>query len=101
MEMRNGLDGLKALLGISETSALQPRQMKSGATPDAGALAGDHATVSSAGTEALQAAGDSGVRMEKVTAVQAALAAGTYRVGAEEVARKMVDSMLVDGQSMK
>jgi anti-sigma28 factor (negative regulator of flagellin synthesis) len=36
--------------------------------------------------------------MDKVAAIQAALAAGTYNVSALDVASKVVDSML-DGQS--
>jgi negative regulator of flagellin synthesis FlgM len=96
MEMRNGLDGLKTLLGISEISTPQPRQLRSGQSPNAGILDGDRATLSSAGESALQAAGDSEVRMEKVAAVQAALAAGTYKVAAMDVAGKIIDSMLVD-----
>ncbi len=93
MEMRNnGLDGLKALLGVSAAATPQSRQAQRGAvTSD---LAQDQATVSNAGAEALQAAGDSGVRMEKVAAVQAALAAGSYGVAATDVAAKIIDSML-------
>jgi len=43
-------------------------------------------------------AGGTEVRMDKVAAIQAALAAGTYNVSALDVASKVVDSML-DGQS--
>lgn len=95
MEMRNGLDGLKALLGVSATTTPQSRQMQRSSSPDAGNLAQDQATVSSAGTEALRATGEADVRMEKVAAVQAALAAGAYSVPASEVASKVIDSMLV------
>ena len=41
-----------------------------------------------------QAASGEDVRTEKVAAVQAALAAGTYNVPASAVASKMVDAML-------
>lgn len=99
MEMRNGLEGLKSLLGISGVDAPQPRQMKNGSPAAGDVLAGDHATLSSAGAEALQAAGDSDVRTEKVTAVRSALAAGTYSVTAADVAGKMIDSMLAHGPS--
>ena len=50
--------------------------------------------MSNAGTEALQASAASGVRMDKVTAVQAALAAGSYSVPATALAGKLVDAML-------
>ena len=41
-----------------------------------------------------QAVSGDGVRMEKVAAIQAALAAGTYDVPASAVASKLVDAML-------
>ncbi len=94
MEMRNGLDGLKALLGVTSASEPQPGLVKRGSSPGTASFAGDRATLSSAGAEALQAAGESDARMEKVAAVRAALAAGTYLVPASDVAEKMIDSML-------
>jgi anti-sigma28 factor (negative regulator of flagellin synthesis) len=39
-------------------------------------------------------AGEDGVRADKVSSVQAALAAGTYNVPASAVASKIVDAML-------
>ncbi len=94
MELRNGLDGLKALLGASAADIVQARQMERNASPEASNLDGDRATVSDAGSEALRTASDEGVRMERVTAVQAALAAGTYDVPANDVAAKVIDSMI-------
>jgi negative regulator of flagellin synthesis FlgM len=93
MDIRNGLDGLKSLLGVNETSvsAATPKQ-----TPAAtgGALGNDRATLSSAGSEVANALSDSDVRTDRVAAVQTALAAGTYNVPASAVASKLVDSML-------
>jgi flagellar biosynthesis anti-sigma factor FlgM len=99
MEMRNSLEGLKALFGVSSavTTPLQPA--KNGASVEGQSLAGDQATLSSAGSEISLAAADSGVRMEKVAAIQAALATGTYSVPASAVAEKVIDSMLVSPQS--
>ncbi|HVJ07576.1 MAG TPA: flagellar biosynthesis anti-sigma factor FlgM [Acidisarcina sp.] len=57
-------------------------------------LAADEAHVSSAASLATQAAAASDVRMEKVTAIQQALAAGTYKVSNSEVAASLIDSML-------
>jgi negative regulator of flagellin synthesis FlgM len=51
--------------------------------------------LSSAGSEVSQAAGEDGVRMEKVASIQTAIAAGTYGVPASAVARKVVDAMLI------
>jgi len=93
MDIRNSLDGLKSLLGVS-----QPAQPNTGARSNASAassaLGSDRATLSSAGSEVLQSAGEDGIRMDKVSGIQAALAAGTYNVPPAAVASKMVDAML-------
>lgn len=95
MDTRNTVDGLKTLLGVPSTAApAQPVKSK----PASGALAGDHATVSSAASEVFESAADQGVRAEKVAAVQAALAAGSYNVPASAVAAKVVDAMLTMGR---
>jgi len=93
MDIRNNLDGLKSLLGVTPLAATAT-QTKSSAATSGSVLGSDQATLSSAGNEIQQAAADPGVRMDKVTAVQAALAAGTYSVPASVVASKVVDSML-------
>ena len=93
MDVRNNLDGLKSLLGIQTTNPALTSTRGHAQTETSG-LTGDRATLSSAGSEAsLESAGD-GVRMDKVAAVQAALAAGNYDVPASEVATKVVDAML-------
>lgn len=97
MDIRNSMEGLKTLLGVPST---QTQQVKSGQTAGAAPLAGDHATLSNAGTEVSQTASDADVRTDRVTAVQAALAAGTYEVPASAVAGKMVDAMLGGGQTL-
>ena len=97
MDIRNSLDGLKSLLGVS-----QPVQPATGARSNAAAapsgMGSDRATLSSAGSEVSLTAGEDGVRPEKVAGVQAALAAGTYNVPASAVASKMVDAMQGCGQ---
>ena len=50
--------------------------------------------MSTAGSEASLESASDGVRMDKVAAIQAALASGTYSVPASAVASKMVDAML-------
>jgi flagellar biosynthesis anti-sigma factor FlgM len=81
---------------VTEPSVAQaPTKSTPAATTSA--LNSDHATVSNAGSEVASALADSSVRMDKVTAVQAALAAGTYNVPASAVASKLVDSMLAAG----
>jgi negative regulator of flagellin synthesis FlgM len=93
MDIRNSLDGLKSLLGVTEPSVAQA-QTKSPPSTTTTALNNDHATVSSAGSEVASALADTGVRADKVAAVQAAVAAGTYSVPANAVASKLVDAML-------
>jgi negative regulator of flagellin synthesis FlgM len=93
MDIRSSLDGLKSLLGVPPAST-PPTQTKSTPTTIPTAFSSDRATFSSAGSEVAQASSSSDVRMEKVTSIQAALAAGTYNVPASAVASKMVDSML-------
>ncbi|MDR3751881.1 MAG: flagellar biosynthesis anti-sigma factor FlgM [Terracidiphilus sp.] len=95
MDIRSSLDGLKSLLGVAPAAPAATQQTKSSSSAASGsALSSDLATFSSAGSEASLTATESGVRTDKVTAVQAALAAGTYNVPASAVASKVVDAML-------
>lgn len=93
MDIRNSLDGLKSLLGVTQPSA-SPAQTKGTTAATTSALNSDRAAVSSVGSEVLSALADSDVRTGKVAEVRAALAAGTYNVPPSAVASKMVDSML-------
>jgi negative regulator of flagellin synthesis FlgM len=93
MDIRNSLDGLKSLLGVTQPNET-PAQTKSAPATTTTGLNSDHATLSSAGSEVSSALTDPSVRMDKVASVQAALAAGTYSVPASAVASKLVDSML-------
>ena len=97
MDIRNSLDGLKSLLGVNPTAPSVPQGKNSAATTGSG-FDSDRATLSSAGSEVSQAVSQEGVRTEKVAAIQAALAAGTYNVSASAVASKMVDAMLGTAQ---
>jgi flagellar biosynthesis anti-sigma factor FlgM len=94
MDIRSSLDGLKSLLGVTQPQQTTPQSIRNGAASVGQSLSSDHATLSSAGSEVSQTAGDGGVRMDKVAQIQAALAAGTYNVPASAVASRMVDSML-------
>lgn len=94
MDIRNSLEGLKSLLGAAPTASPAPQQQKGGSAVAANPMSSDHATLSSAGSEVSLTAADTGVRMDKVAGVQAALAAGTYNVPASAVATRLVDAML-------
>lgn len=103
MEIRNNVENLRTLLGVNSatnaqgaqgTQAAQNAPGRQGTAPAAQQLPGDHATLSSLGTQAAESGSNGGVRAEKVAAVQAALAAGTYSVSAKAVAGKIVDSLL-------
>ncbi len=100
MDIRSGLDGLKSLLGVTQATqpGAQPVRSGGGTSSEAGSVASDRATLSSAGSEVAQSAADSGVRMDKVASIQSALAAGTYSVPASAVASRMVDVMLTGGR---
>ena len=93
MDVRNSLEGLKSLLGVNPAAPPANGAKSSTATGSSG-LGSDCATLSSAGSEVLLTAGEDGVRMDKVSAVQAALAAGTYDVSSSAVASKVVNAML-------
>ena len=93
MDIRSSLEGLRTLLGVDPAApaAVQGK----GAPPSSGSgLTADRATLSSAGSEISDAISGDGVRMDKVAAVQQALAAGTYNVSASALASKLIDAML-------
>lgn len=58
-------------------------------------IAMDHAKLSGFGGALAQALTQSDVRMDKVTALQQAIAAGTYNVSASDVADKIISSLLM------
>ncbi len=95
MEIRNNAESLKTFLGVSSAATTQAPQIQSNENAAAqAAFAGDEATLSQAGTEVSQSAAQAGVRTEKVSAIQQALAGGTYDVQASAVAGKVIDAML-------
>jgi negative regulator of flagellin synthesis FlgM len=94
MDIRTSLDGLKSLLGVAPAAPAATPQTRSSAATSGSALGSDSATLSSAGSEVSLTASEPDVRMDKVAAIQAALAAGTYNVPASAVASKVVDAML-------
>jgi negative regulator of flagellin synthesis FlgM len=97
MDIRNSLEGLKTLLGVTPPGAA-PQRNTSTATSGANAAGSDRATFSSAGSQVSQASAEPDVRLDKVASIQAALAAGTYNVPASAVASRLVGAMLGGNQ---
>lgn len=91
MDTRNNPAGSSLLQGMKASEGAASRT-KDKDTPESG-LEADDAALDSAAGEKPEAA-EEGVRMEKVMAIQAALADGSYSVPASEVASKIVDAML-------
>jgi flagellar biosynthesis anti-sigma factor FlgM len=94
MEIRNNAEALKTFLGVSTLSGNGQTMRRPEIERAQTAFGGDEATLSQVGTEFAGAAGQEGVRMDKVVAVQQALAAGTYSIPASKVADKVIDAML-------
>ena len=94
MEIRDKADALKAFLGVSTlpSSTRSSRRSENEQAPVA--LSGDQVTLSMAGSRVLDSTPQEGMRLDKVSAVQQALAAGTYSVAASKVADKVIESMV-------
>jgi len=93
MDIRSSLDGLKSIFGATPPTPAAPHA-KGSAPTSSTALGSDRATLSSAASEVSSTASDPEVRLDKVAAIQAQLAAGTYNVPASAVAGKLIESML-------
>ena len=95
MNVNDGLHGLPEPLGVAETSPVAAPQRQQHAAPSVAAgNSQDRTEVSTAASLAHQAMAASDVRMDKVAAVQQALANGTYQVSPADVADKVVQRML-------
>lgn len=92
MSMSSNLEGLRSLFGINSAAPAASAPAKNTGTV-ASSFDGDLATLSSAGSQVSLSAANDGVRLDKVAAIQSALAAGTYNVSASAVASKVIDSM--------
>jgi len=94
MNVNSDIQGMQQLFPTQEIARTETAAgQQSGAGTVSGSTA-DEATLSPAASMAAEAAQDAGVRADKVTAVQQAIAAGTYSVPASAVAGKMIDQLL-------
>ena len=93
MDIRSSFDGLRSILGTNSAAQSVPQSNKT-ATTSSTSWGGDQATLSSAGSAVSSTSADSGIRMDKISAIQSALTAGTYQVSSSAVASSVIDSMM-------
>jgi flagellar biosynthesis anti-sigma factor FlgM len=102
MEIRNNAEALKAFLGVSPSSSAPTSHITSSDNAiEQASIVGDRATLSKAGAQVSESASQTGVRADKVAAIQRALETGTYDVPASAVADKMIASMIVAGMGQR
>ena len=96
MSFTNGIGNLQQTVGTAATDAAKPAggaaKAKSAAEVVSGQ--GDHAELSATGSLISKGLDGSDVRMDKVQALQQAIASGSYQVSSAEVANKLIDSMM-------
>jgi negative regulator of flagellin synthesis FlgM len=95
MNVNDSLQGIPEPQGVSEASPVSAIQRQQQTSNFAATASGgqDSTEVSTAASLAHQAMAVPDVRMDKVAAVQQALANGTYQVSAGDVADKLLQQM--------
>jgi anti-sigma28 factor (negative regulator of flagellin synthesis) len=93
MEIRNGAEDLRSLLGLASTQAPLTPRVQGETLAAREVLADDRATLSGVAAEVSKNVVNEGVRADKVAEVQASLAAGTYQVPPRAVASKLMEAM--------
>jgi flagellar biosynthesis anti-sigma factor FlgM len=98
MDIRNNLQALQQIFGPGSVDRSRSGKAQDASASTAGKanLGEDQTTVSSAALYASQSAALPEVRMNLVSSVQAALAAGSYHVDSAAVASKLINHMLGD-----
>lgn len=99
MSYTNGIGSAQLLLTAVSTASTTAASAASRTQPSdadgVGSVGGfdDHTTFSTTSNMVAQASSGSDVRMEKVTALQQAIAAGTYNIPASDVADKLMKAL--------
>jgi flagellar biosynthesis anti-sigma factor FlgM len=93
INVNDGLSGLSDLSG-ARASSMQPVELQSSAVATGGSPRQDITEVSTAASLAHGAMALPDVRLDKVAEIQQALANGSYFVGADEIAGKLVQQMI-------
>ena len=107
MAILNNLDGLMSILGAAQTArVLAPNittldqnqngiaSNENGSGYSESGIGNDETTLSSVGSAISMSASTTDVRTNKVAEIQAAIASGMYSVSAQDMASRVVDSML-------
>lgn len=97
MSFTNGIGNLQQMIGTAATEATKPvsgEAAKAEGTAHALSDQSDHAVLSAAGSLISKGLDGSDVRMEKVQALQQAIASGSYHVPSSAVADKLIDLMV-------
>jgi len=101
MSYTNGIGNLQQALSSITPAETKPSQQVSeaGSAATRGGAAStavqtDHADLSAAGGALSRALEGSDVRMEKVQALQQAIASGSYHVSSSDVADKLIQSLM-------
>jgi negative regulator of flagellin synthesis FlgM len=92
MKIPNGIEDISQI--FSSQAVTNATATKGNSSPQNETVEADKAQLSDLATQLAQSAAAPDVRMDKVASIQSALQAGTYQVSAEDVAQKIVTSML-------
>jgi flagellar biosynthesis anti-sigma factor FlgM len=87
------LSTLMATAATAQTSPTNVATRSGDSVPDTNGLSDDQTTFSTAANLITQPSGDTGVRLDRVSALQEAISAGIYNVSASDVADKLIQTM--------